>query len=80
MKSVPPRGSGWVVIANCQLPSSDWRLVIKANWGKIRGPTRYRVVVLTSCHSNQPSIAIDIRFSRVILLYNFLTTDFFTMA
>jgi hypothetical protein len=52
MKSVPPRGSGWVVafsIAKCQL--AHW---VKANrqseidnW-QCRRPTRYRKVVLTS--------------------------------
>jgi hypothetical protein len=29
MKSVPPRGSGRVLIGNCQLPISDWHLAIK---------------------------------------------------
>jgi hypothetical protein len=36
MRSVPPRGSGWVLLALPSFDMSDW---IK--------PTRYRVVVLT---------------------------------
>jgi hypothetical protein len=52
MRSVPPRGSGWVY----RLPIVNWRFAIgdKANWQsgirKSEEPTRYRVVVLTSSH------------------------------
>jgi hypothetical protein len=32
MRSVPPRGSGWVGVADCQLPNADWVPGQKANW------------------------------------------------
>ena len=47
MRSVPPRGSGWV----CRLSIADFRLAFshRANrQSAIKKPTRYRVVVLTS--------------------------------
>jgi hypothetical protein len=54
MKSVPPRGSGWVEalpIANCQMPIGCLiknQLAIGNRKSAIVRPTRYRVVVLTS--------------------------------
>jgi len=43
------------MIADCQLPISDWRLAMKPIGkrkleSEIPEPTRYREVVLTSCH------------------------------
>jgi hypothetical protein len=53
MKSVPPRGSGWVVsIANCRFPIANLSVPLPANRHLAIGnldPTRYREVVLTSC-------------------------------
>jgi hypothetical protein len=52
MMSVPPRGSGWVSslsIVNCRF--SNWREAIRLTSNgksKIRRPTGYRLVVLTS--------------------------------
>src|SRR4030095_14951094 len=44
MRSVPPRGSGWVRSSNCRLPTAQ-----------IRGshPPRHPQVVLTPCHQRQ---------------------------
>jgi hypothetical protein len=39
MRSVPPRGSGWVTLEELRLIEHLYN-----------GPTRYRVVVLTSWH------------------------------
>jgi hypothetical protein len=30
MRSVPPRGSGWIASADCQLPIVNWPLAIEA--------------------------------------------------
>ena len=62
MKSVPPRGSGWVPglpIADCQMPigflsKGNWQSKI-GNW-QCKKPTRYREVVLTSL-----AVALNIR-------------------
>jgi len=56
MRSVPPRGSGWVIrIVDCQLPigchvKTDWQSEIDTR--QCKRPTRYRVVVLTSWDRN----------------------------
>ncbi len=65
MRSVPPRGSGWV-FDRIQAVS---RLNVKYPPSKApyRPPTRYREVVLTSCHCNewdgQPSIMVMLNSS-----------------
>ena len=54
MRSVPPRGSGWVMtlpIANCQMPIAclvKSQLAIGNRQLAITRPTCYRMVVLTS--------------------------------
>jgi len=58
MKSVPPRGSGWVfAIADCKFQIANLKHGQTSNRQSAienrqsQRPTRYREVVLTSCHS-----------------------------
>ena len=50
MRSVPPRGSGWVldsVFGSAEVGGPA------LTYEGARNPTRYRVVVLTSCHAGE---------------------------
>jgi hypothetical protein len=56
MKSVPPSGSGWVLrllVVDCGFQIIVFGISQSAIGNRklaIEGPTRYREVVLTSCH------------------------------
>src|SRR6185369_16881129 len=52
MKSVPPRGSGWVPsMRDNRSREQKWRA--KTDKWAIEEPTRYREVVLTSCREDR---------------------------
>ena len=83
MKSVPPRGSGWVKplpIFNCRLPIARLatrQLEIGNRQLAILRATRYREVVLTSFERLEPFIKHDGDFDHVVvrLLFDCVSKD-----
>src|ERR1043166_7605370 len=64
MRSVPPRGS--VLVADEHAHSRGFRT-------RSIEPTRYRVVVLTSCHVEEPTFEAKLRASTLLTLVQPLT-------